>query len=53
MQTGSAKKRKITAEQAVKILREKGFEITVEEARNVLELLYILAKLEVDQYLKE
>lgn len=47
-----AKTRKIDAEEAVRILEKSGMKVTVKEAENILELLYILAKLEVDQYLK-
>ncbi|WP_199561018.1 hypothetical protein [Mucilaginibacter hurinus] len=46
-------KRKITPEMAVKILAENGMQVTVDQAKNILELLYFLAKLEVDQYLKK
>jgi hypothetical protein len=52
MDNGTAKKKKITPEEAVQILKESGLEVTVQEAKNILELLYILAKLEVDHYLK-
>ena len=48
----TAKKKKITPEEAVQILKKSGLEVTVHEAKNILELLYILAKLEVDHYLK-
>ena len=52
MQKNIQQKRKITPEQAVAILKKKGVHVTVEQAKNILELLYFLAKLEVDQYLK-
>jgi hypothetical protein len=47
-----AKKKKITPEEAVQILKKSGLDVSVEEAKNILQLLYILAKLEVDHYLK-
>lgn len=47
-----AKKKRITPEEAVQILRKSGLEVNIQEAKNILELLYILAKLEVDHYLK-
>lgn len=53
MDNTKAKKRKITPEEAVQILKKSGLEVTVHEAKNILELLYILAKLEVDHYLKQ
>jgi hypothetical protein len=46
-------KSKITPEKAVEILKENGVQVTVDQAKNILELLYFLAKLEVDQYLKK
>jgi hypothetical protein len=52
MKTRLAKKKKISPEKAVTMLRKKGLYVTPSEAKNILELLYILAKLEVDQYLK-
>ena len=45
-----AEKRKITPEVAVKILRKNGVEIDEKKAAEVLDLLYIIAKLTVDQY---
>ena len=39
-------------EKAVEMLKKKGMDVTVEQAKNILDLLYILAKLEVEQYLK-
>lgn len=43
---------RIKPEKAVEILKQKGFHVTVDQAKNILDLLYILAKLEVEQYLK-
>lgn len=47
-----AEKRKITPEMAVKILRKNGIEIDEKQVAEVLDLLFILAKLEVENYLK-
>ena len=52
MYNDKAKKRTITPEEAVEILRKSGLEVSIQDAKNILELLYILAKLEVDHYLK-
>jgi hypothetical protein len=43
---------RIKPEKAVEILKQKGFNVTIDQAKNILDLLYILAKLEVEQYLK-
>jgi hypothetical protein len=43
-------KRNITPEMAVKILRKNGIEIDKKMAAEVLDFLYFLAKLSVDQY---
>ncbi len=40
----------ITPEQAVKILREHGTIVTIEEAKLILEFMYKIAKLSVKQY---
>ncbi|MGY4539950.1 hypothetical protein ACVW0P_004391 [Mucilaginibacter sp. UYNi724] len=52
MNNRTVKKKKITPEEAVQILKKSGLEVTVQEAKNILELLYILAKLEIDHNLK-
>lgn len=46
-------KRNITPEMAVKILRKNGVEVDEKEAVEVLDFLYFLAKLTVDQYLDD
>ncbi|MBD1385937.1 hypothetical protein IDJ75_11650 [Mucilaginibacter rigui] len=43
---------RISAEEAVNILAKNGMKVTISEAKNILDLLYLLAKLEVDHYLK-
>jgi protein-tyrosine-phosphatase len=46
----ATEKRNITPEQAVKVLRKNGIEATEEEAKKILDFLYLLAKLTVNQY---
>ncbi len=46
-------KRNITPEMAVKILQRNGIEIDAKQASEVLDFLYFLAKLVVDQSVKE
>ena len=48
-----AEKRKITPEMAIKYFRKNGIEIDEKKASEVLEFLYFLAKLTVDQYLND
>jgi hypothetical protein len=47
------KKRNITPEQAVKILSKNGINIDKNDAQEMLELMYFLAKLIVDQNFKK
>jgi hypothetical protein len=44
-------KRGVTPEQAINILKENGIHVNEKQAKKILELLNILAKLEVSQYL--
>lgn len=46
-------KRGITPQKAVEILKENGVEIDEKNARKVLEMLYFLAKLIVNQNFKQ
>jgi len=46
-------KRNITPGQAVKILRHNGIEVTEGQAKIILDFLYVLAKLTVNQYFNE
>ncbi|MDB5114924.1 MAG: hypothetical protein JWQ79_416 [Mucilaginibacter sp.] len=48
-----SEKRKITALQAVKILKKNNIEIGEKDAEKVLDLLYFLAKLIVNQNFKK
>jgi len=45
-------KRKVTAEKAVAMLKEKGVEMDEKNAEKVLDLLYFFAKLTVNQCIK-
>lgn len=40
-------KRNITPDQAVRILRKNGIEVTEKEARKILDFMYIIAKLAI------
>jgi len=46
-------KRKIKAADAVKILGNNGIDISEKDAEKILDFLYFLGKLTVDQYTKE
>lgn len=46
-------KRKITPAKAVSILKESGREVNEKEAENILDFMYFLAKLIVDQNFKK
>ena len=48
-----AGKRNITVQKAVRMLKEKGVEIDGKNAEKVLDLMYFLAKLIVDQNFKK
>lgn len=48
-----AEKRNITPEMAVKILQKNGIEIDAKQASEVLDFMYFLAKLVVDQSVKK
>ncbi|GAA4924690.1 hypothetical protein [Mucilaginibacter defluvii] len=52
MKFESCEKRNVTTEQAIKLLREQGYEVTEEQATQILDFLYFLGKLSVDQYFK-
>ncbi len=44
---------KITPEKAVEMLKKGGFDVTLEQAKLILEFLYKLADISVAQYLKK
>jgi protein-tyrosine-phosphatase len=51
MKAGSSEKRSITPEQTIKALRENNIEVSENEAKEILDFLYFLAKLTVNQYI--
>lgn len=46
-------KRNITPEHAVKILRKNGVEVNEDQSKIILDFLYILAKLTINQYFRK
>ena len=52
MDTLPGDKHKITVEDAIEILRKSGLSVSKEQANEILSLLRIMAKIEVEQYLK-
>ena len=52
MKVGLSEERGITPKKAIAILEKHGYQISEEEAEEILDFLYILAKLTVNQYLK-
>jgi hypothetical protein len=52
MKSDSSKKRSVTTEQAIKMLSDEGLEINEKEAEEILDFLYFLAKLTVNQLIK-
>ncbi|WP_165447053.1 hypothetical protein [Olivibacter jilunii] len=46
-------KRNITPEQVVKILSKNGIQVNEDQAKIILDFMYILAKLTVNQYFKK
>jgi hypothetical protein len=53
METGFIEKRNINPQQAIEILKKSGVEISEEEAEKVLDVLYFLAELIVEQNFKK
>lgn len=49
---GLSEERGITPERVVKILKEHGTEVTLEEARIILDFMRKLARITVNQYLR-
>lgn len=45
-------RRSITPEKAVEILKQHGTKVTVAEAKLILDFMYKIAKLSVEQYIK-
>jgi hypothetical protein len=44
---------RISPEKAIEILKKDGLEVTLDEAKLILEFLYQMAEIVVDQYLKK
>lgn len=53
MDVESTGKRNVTPEKAMEVLKNNGVEISKKNAEELLDLMYFLAKLSVDQYIKE
>ncbi len=53
MNTNLPEKRNVTTEQAVKVLQKNGVELSEKKMAEVLDFMYFLAKLALDQYLKD
>jgi hypothetical protein len=53
MKAGLSEKRNVTPQQAVKILDQNGLKKNEKEAEEILDFLYFLAKLTVNQGIKE
>lgn len=47
------RKRSLTVGDAIRVMRENGVEISEKEAEEILDFLYFLAKLTVNQYIKD
>lgn len=52
MKAGSSEKRNVTTAQAIAILKKNGREVSEKEAEKILDLMYFLAKLVVNQNVK-
>jgi hypothetical protein len=52
MKAGPSEKRNITPQQAVKILEQNGLKVSKKDAEVILDFLYFLGKLSVNQYVK-
>jgi len=44
---------KISPEKAIEILKKDGLEVTLEQAKIILEFLYQMAEITIDQYLEK
>ncbi|TFF38481.1 hypothetical protein [Mucilaginibacter psychrotolerans] len=53
MKAGNSEKRNVTPEQTIKTLRENNIEVSENDAKEILDFLYFLAKLAVNQYIKD
>jgi hypothetical protein len=53
MGTRFLEKRNITPEQAVRVLRKNGIEVSEKDARKILDFMYIIAKLAIREHFSE
>jgi hypothetical protein len=53
MKAGLSEKRSVTPKQAITILEKNGYQINEEEAHEILDFLYFLGRLTVNQYIKD
>lgn len=51
MKAGLSERKNITPQQAVKILEQSGLKVSEKEAAEILDFLYFLGKLSVNQYI--
>jgi hypothetical protein len=47
-----AEVKRISPEKAIELLRDDGVEVTIEQAKVILEFMYQMAEIVVDQYLR-
>jgi len=52
MKAGLSERKNITPQQAVKILEQSGLKVSEKDAEIILDFLYFLGKLSVNQYVK-
>lgn len=52
MKAGLSERKNITPQQAVKILEQNGLKVSEKDAEIILDFLYFLGKLSVNQYIK-
>lgn len=53
MGTRFLEKRNITPDQAVRVLRKNGIEVSEKDARKILDFMYIIAKLAIREHFSE
>ncbi len=53
MQKDLQQKRSLTTKDAIRVMRENGVEISEKEAEEILDFLYFLAKLTVNQFIND
>ncbi|TRX30891.1 DUF2624 family protein [Flavobacterium sp. ZT3R18] len=50
---GNEKIEKITPQKAMELLKKDGIDVDIEDAKNILDILYEMAEIVVDTYLNE